>query len=66
MKLANKDGQAIYYNQVEKNGKAAFIVKALSGQSIEGRDREKRKSRTFTQESQAEAWLKRHGYNTAI
>lgn len=27
-----------------------------------GRDRQKRKSRTFAQEHQAEAWLRRNGY----
>lgn len=62
MKMLNPNGQAIYYNVVEKNGQTRYIVKALSGQDIPGRDRQKRKSRTFTQEPHAEGWLKRHGY----
>ncbi|KAB4605890.1 hypothetical protein GMD88_10690 [Pseudoflavonifractor sp. BIOML-A6] len=62
MKLMNLQGQAVYYNVVEKHGKPQYIVKAISGQSIQGRDRQKRKSRTFTQEPQAEAWLRRNGY----
>lgn len=62
MKLVNPQGQAVYYNIVEKNGKVQYIVKAISGQSIQGRDRQKRQSRTFTQGPQAEAWLRRNGY----
>jgi len=62
MKMINGQGQAIYYNIVEKRGKLRYIVLAASGQAILGRDREKRNSRTFTQEHQAEAWLRRNGY----
>ena len=62
MRMVNAQGQAIYYNIVEKNGLTRYIVKAASGQSIEGRDRQKHQSRTFTQEPQAERWIKRHGY----
>lgn len=62
MKMVNAAGQAIYYNIVEKRGKLRYIVKSIDGQPIIGRDKQKRQSRTFTQEPQAEAWLKRQGY----
>ena len=62
MRMANEQGQAVYYNIVEKRGKIRYIVLAASGQIIRGRDGQKLKSRTFTQEHQAEAWLKRNGY----
>lgn len=62
MKMTNDAGEAIYYNPVEKHGKLRFIVVAVSGQAIQGRDRQKNKSRTFTHEHQAAAWLKRNGY----
>lgn len=66
MKLVNEAGQAVYYNVVEKRGELRYIVLAASGQVILGRDRQKRKSRTFTQEHQARAWLERNGYTTAL
>ena len=66
MKLVNEAGQAVYYNVVEKRGELRYIVLAASGQVIPGRDRQKRKSRTFTQEHQARAWLARNGYTTAL
>lgn len=62
MKLVNDAGLAVYYNLVEKNGKLRFVILAASGQVITGRDRQKLKSRTFAQEHQAEAWLRRNGY----
>lgn len=62
MRMENERGEAIYYNVVEKHGKVRYQVQAASGQAIEGRDRQKRKSRTFAQEHQAQAWLKRMGY----
>lgn len=65
MKLSNKQGQAVYYNVVSKGGQVRFVVQAASGQTIPGRDRQKLKSRTFSQEHQAEAYLKRLGYTTA-
>ena len=64
MKIVNKEGQAVYYNIVEKQGKIRYIVKAIDGQTLPGRDRQKLKSRTFTQEHQAERFLKRLGYGT--
>lgn len=65
MKLSNEQGQAVYYNIVEKQGKMRYIVQAASGQSIPGRDKQKLKSRTFAQEHQAAAFLKRLGYTAA-
>lgn len=62
MKYQNEAGQVIYYNPVEKHGQVRWVILAASGQVITGRDRQKRKSRTFAQEHQAEAWLRRNGY----
>lgn len=62
MKGINQQGQAVYYNVVIKHGKVRYLVQAASGQTIAGRDRQKRKSRTFAQEHQAAAWLQRNGY----
>lgn len=62
MRYQNEAGQVVYYNLVEKGGKLRYVVKAASGQTIAGRDREKLKSRTFTREHQAAAWLERNGY----
>lgn len=65
MRLANESGQAVYYNCVIKHDKERYVVVAASGQAIIGRDRQKRKSRTFAQQHQAEAYLKRMGYTIA-
>ena len=62
MRMENGAGEAIYYNLVFKRGQMRYIVKAASGQVIRGRDGQKLKSRTFTQEHQAAAFLKRNGY----
>lgn len=62
MRMVNDAGEAVYYNLVMKHEKVRYQVQAASGQVIMGRDRQKRKSRTFAQEHQAEAWLKRNGY----
>ncbi len=62
MRLTNERGESIYYNIVIKHGKERWQVVAISGQTITGRDREKRKTRSFAQEHQAEAWLRRMGY----
>lgn len=63
MRMVNEQGQAVYYNCVEKHKRIRYVVKAASGQFILGRDREKLRSRTFVQEHQAEAWLRRNGYH---
>lgn len=62
MRMKNDNGEVVYYNSVEKCGKLRFIILAASGQVIRGRDGQKLKSRTFTQQHQAEAWLRRMGY----
>jgi hypothetical protein len=62
MKMANAKGEAIYYNPVEKNGKFVYVVKGIGDTVILGRDRQKRKSRIFTQEAQAQAYLDRNGF----
>lgn len=62
MKLINSSGEAVYYNCVMKHDKVRYQIQAASGQAITGRDRQKRKSRTFVQEHQAAAWLRRNGY----
>lgn len=62
MKLMNPQGQTVYVNEIIKHRKERWLIQAASGQIITGRDRQKRKSRTFTQEHQARAWLVRNGY----
>ena len=62
MKMMNAEGRAIYYNAVTKRGKDRYVIKSIDGAPIIGRDKQKRQSRTFTQEAQAEAWLRRNGY----
>lgn len=62
MRMRNEAGEVIYYNPVTKRGRERFIIKAISGQTIRGRDGQKLKSRTFRQEHQALAWLERNGY----
>lgn len=62
MKMTNQAGQAIYFNPVEKHGKLKYVVLSADGQPIIGRDKQKRQSRTFAQEHQAAAYLKRNGY----
>lgn len=55
MRMVNEAGEVIYYNCITKHGKIRYQVQAASGQVITGRDRQKRKSRTFAQEHQAAA-----------
>lgn len=62
MRMSNDLGQVVYYNCVEKQGNVRYVIKAASGQVLRGRDGQRRKSRTFAQEHQAAAFLKRHGY----
>lgn len=63
MKLTNPDGQAVYYNQVIKHGVERYVIQAADRDTVvTGRDGQKKKSRTFAQEHQAEAYLKRNGY----
>lgn len=62
MTMVNEQGQKVYYNEVEKHNHVRYVIKAASGQHITGRDRQKKGSRTFAQKHQAEAWLRRNGY----
>lgn len=62
MKMANEKGEAVYFNSVEKNGKLFFIIKGIDGTKVIGRDRQRKASRSFTQEAQARAYLDRHGF----
>lgn len=62
MRMENERGEAVYYNCVMKHNLIRYQIQAASGQSISGRDRQRRKSRTFAQQHQAEAWLRRNGY----
>lgn len=63
MRLENERGEAVYYNCVMKHNLIRYQIQAASGQTISGRDRQRRKSRTFAQQYQAEAWLRRNGYS---
>lgn len=62
MKLVNAKGDAVYYNVVEKNGKILYAVKGIGDTVVLGRDRQKKKSRIFTQEAQARSFLERNGF----
>ncbi len=62
MKMANDKGESVYYNPITKNGKDYWLVAGIGDTKVIGRDRQKRKSRLFTQEPQARAYLARHGF----
>lgn len=62
MKMVNEKGEAVYFNSITKNGKYCWIIQGIGSTVVIGRDRQKRKSRTFTQERQAAAYLDRHGF----
>ena len=65
MKMVNKaSGEAVYFNPITKRGKEAWVVQGIGSTVVIGRDRQRRKSRTFTQYAQAEAYLKRHGFES--
>ena len=65
MKMVNKGtGEAVYFNPITKRGKEAWIIQGIGSTVVIGRDRQKKKSRTFTQYAQAEAYLKRHGFES--
>lgn len=61
-RLENSRGEALYYNVVEKNGKIQYVLKGIGSTVIWGRDKQRRRSRIFTQEAQAEQYLRRHGF----
>lgn len=60
-RLANEQGQEIYYHVVVKHGKERSVVKGINCE-IRDRDGRRHRSRTFAQHHQAEAWLRRHGF----
>lgn len=60
MHMVNDKGEAVYYNLVRKNNKDYWLVQGIGSTVVYGRDRERRKSRHFTQEQQAERYLARH------
>ena len=62
MKMVNAKGEELYYNVVEKAGRVQYVMKGIGDTVILGRDRQKRKSRVFTQQAQAEAFLRRNGF----
>ncbi len=66
MKLANAKGEMVYFNSVEKRGKVQWVVKGIGDTVVLGRDRQKKKSRTFTQEAQASAYLQRMGFTITL
>lgn len=57
MHMVNDKGEAVYYNYVRKNNKDYWVVQGIGSTVVYGRDRERRKSRHFTQEQQAEHYL---------
>ena len=65
-KLTNAKGEMVYYNLVEKNGKLQWVIKGIGDTVVLGRDRQKKKSRSFTQEAQATAYLKRNGFTITL
>lgn len=62
MKMVNDNGERIYFNGVEKGGRIVWVIQGIGDTIIIGRDKQKLKSRTFTQEHQANAYVKRHGF----
>lgn len=56
MHMVNDKGEAVYYNLVRKNNKDYWLVQGIGSTVVYGRDRERRKSRHFTQEQQP-AWF---------
>ena len=65
MKMVNKStGEAVYYNPIRKGGKDVWGIQGIGNTVVIGRDRQKKKSRIFTQEAQAKAYLKRHGFES--
>ena len=57
MHMINDKGEAVYFN-----GKDQWLIQGIGSTIVLGRDRQRRKSRTFTQYSQAERYLAKHGF----
>lgn len=64
MKMKNEKGEEVYFNLIQKNGKDYWLVQGIGSTLVIGRDRQKRKSRTFVREAQAAAYLKRYGFRS--
>ena len=64
-RMINEKGEELYFNDATKNGKQVWVLKGIGDTLIIGRDRQKRKSRIFTQYPQAQAYLDRHGFKTS-
>lgn len=62
MKMVNAKGEAVYFNRAWKHGKETWVVQGIGETLVIGRDRQKRRSRTFTQLPQAEKYLARRGF----
>lgn len=48
MKMVNAKGEAVYFNRAWKHGKETWVVQGIGETLVIGRDRQKRRSRTFT------------------
>lgn len=64
MKMMNEKGEAVYFNPIVKHGKDCWVIHGIGPTMVIGRDRQKRKSRVFTKENQAAAYLERHGFKS--
>ncbi len=50
VKMVNRvSGEAVYFNPITKRGKEAWIIQGIGNTVVIGRDRQKKKSRTFEQ-----------------
>lgn len=58
-------GEAVYFNRAWKHGKETWVIQGIGETLVIGRDRQKRRSRTFTQLPQAEKYLARMGFKAA-
>ena len=65
MKMVNAKGEAVNFNRAWKHGKETWVVQGIGETLVIGRDRQKRRSRTFTQLPQAEKYLARMGFKAA-
>lgn len=66
MHMINDKGEAVYFNPIRKNGKDQWLIQGIGSTIVLGRDRQRRKSRTFTQYSQAERYLAKHGFMVPV
>lgn len=47
MHMINDKGEAVYFNPIRKNGKDQWLIQGIGSTIVLGRDRQRRKSRTF-------------------